>query len=440
MTVDASGPRSVEPSNRRTAGLRSEYSACVWVPLFALRCEEHRHPHLALHPWALLAPDDTRRLWQVSHSARRAGAKAGMTVSQAIGLCPTLTLREPDPVYYDEQFTKLLMALDNVSPVVEPEELGRAYVGVDGLEKLFGSPEQQLEAIAQAVWGGREAVSDGQLPPLTAPDRSVYRLGWGRGKFISWLAATKAKPGNQVVVSEAHRIEFLRAQPISLVQIDPDTHRRLWQLGFKTLGELARLPEAALVTQFGKEGRRLWLLASGTTNDPVIGRIKPQPIVAEIDFPTPVADSSMLSHALDRLIERALRDPRRTGWRVKEVRVRAIVEHGVSWIIRVTLKDPSANRVHIALPIKTHLARTPPTGAVITIIVEFTAFVCGTDELQLFARDATSAARAGRQRALRSAVNEIKIRFKRSALYHIVEVHPWSRIPERRYALIDYDP
>jgi hypothetical protein len=74
------------------------------------------------------------------------------------------------------------------------------------------------------------------------------------------------------------------------------------------------------------------------------------------------------------------------------------------------------------------------------LAVEFLDFARGTDELQLFARDATSAARAGRHRALHTAAHEIRTRFKRSLLHHVVEVQPWSRIPERRYALIDFEP
>jgi DNA polymerase-4/protein ImuB len=86
------------------------------------------------------------------------------------------------------------------------------------------------------------------------------------------------------------------------------------------------------------------------------------------------------------------------------------------------------------------LEQAPPAGAVEFLAVEFTAFAPGTAELQLFARDAASAARAGRHEALRGAVDEIKTRLSRSMLYRIIEVHPWSRIPERRYALIDFDP
>src|SRR5438876_10120221 len=133
----------------RTPHLASASAACCWIPLFALRCEAARRsePGSPPQPGALLSPEDPRRLWQVSPLARHAGVKPGMTVSQAIGLCPALKLCEPDPVHYDEQFEQLIAALAAVSPVVEPVELGRAYVGTDGLERLYGSPQQIVEEI-----------------------------------------------------------------------------------------------------------------------------------------------------------------------------------------------------------------------------------------------------------------------------------------------------
>src|SRR5690242_11571989 len=99
----------------RPPKLTSDSAACCWIPLFALRCEVARRPELAsLQPLALLAPDTSRRLWQVAPLARRAGVKPGMTVSQAIGLCPILKLCDPDPVHYDEQFSGLLAELGHV--------------------------------------------------------------------------------------------------------------------------------------------------------------------------------------------------------------------------------------------------------------------------------------------------------------------------------------
>jgi len=436
----------------------SSQAVCVWIPLFGLRCEAARRPELASQPGALLAPDASRRVvWQVSPLARQVGVRPGMTVSQAIGLCPALVLCEPDPVHYDERFAQLLAALARVSPVVEPAELGMAYVGTDGLEGLYGRPERQVEFVIRVlnaecgmrnaelqceVVHQREAAQHDPYPdiPHSAFRIPHFRIGSGRGKFVAWVAATRAKPGGAFIVPPGEEGAFLASQPVAVLPLDPDAHRRLRLLGLRTLGRLAALPEEAIVSQFGRAGRRWWRLAAGATADPVVGRVLPEPISASLTFFTPVADQEILVLALERLIERALRHPRRTGWRVQVVRARAELEHAASWLAAATLKDPSADRDHIAAPLKTRLAQAPPAGAVERLVVEFTAFTPGTAELQLFARDAGAAARAGRLRALRSAVQEITLRLKRPMLHHIIAVQPWSRLPERRYALIDYEP
>jgi len=425
----------------RPTHLTSDGAACCWIPLFPLRCETARQPELASLPVALVGPDDTRRVWQLSSLARHAGVKPGMTVSQAIGLCPALKLCEPDPVHYDAQFSRLLTALGQVGPVIEPAELGRAYVGTDGLEGLYGAPEKIVEAIKCGVRSAEcGIVEESPLAHSALPTpHSALRVGWGNGKFVSWVAATRARPGEAVIVRSGEEGKFLAAQPLAALPLDSDTHRRLRQLGIRTLGALAALPEEAVVSQFGRAGRRLWLLAAGRIAERVVGRVAPEPIVAALAFFSAVGERELLVHALDRLIERALRDPRRSGWRVQVVRARAELEHGASWLVEATLKDPSADRARIAAPLTTQLERSPPPGAVERLVVEFTAFVPGTAELQLFARDAQAAARAGRRRALRSAAQEIKLRLKRSLLYHVIEVQPWSRLPERRYALIDFE-
>ncbi len=418
----------------------SSLAACVWIPLFPLRCEEARHEGLVGYPTALLAPDTTRKLWQVSPLARHAGVKPGMTVSQAIGLCSTLRLIEPDPVHYDERFANLLSALTEVSPVVEAAELGLAYVGVDGLEGIYGSREKIIEALKKTLecW-------------------NVGRIGLGPGKFIAWVAASRTKPGEAIVVPVGEEQKFLASQPVSVLPLDPDTHRRLRQLGIRSLGALAALPEAAVTAQFGALGKRLWRLAAGRIAEPVAGSIAPEPIVAALTFFTPVGERELLVHSLDQLIARALKHPRRIGWRVHAVRLRADIEcvemnenagRGAaccaptnrSWLVNVLLKDPTADGDRIAAPLKTRLEQSPPTGAVERLVLEFTAFAPGTAELQLFARDAQAAARAGQQRALQTAAREIRMRVQRACLYHIIEVQPWSRLPERRYALIDYEP
>jgi DNA polymerase-4/protein ImuB len=420
--------------------LTSEYALCCWIPLFALRLEQARRPELASRPAALLTADATRRVWQLSSLARRAGVRPGMTVSRAIGLCPTLRLCEPDPVFYEEQYARLVAALGRVSPVVEPVELGRAFVGTDGLEGVHGGIEGVIEAI-KCVVGGEWYLSVPNGAPMP-PERTTHhspRLGWGKGKFISWTAACRARPGECVIVKPGEEGPFLAAQPLAALPIDPDTHRRLRQLGVRTLGRLAALPEDAVAAPFGDAGRRLWRLATGRTVEPVTGRPAPEPVAAQLTFYAPVNDRALLARALDRLLDRALASPRRVGWRVQTVRLSAALERGGSWSVAVTLRDPTARREQIAAPLLVRWDAAPPAGAVERLTVEFTALASGTTELQLFARDAAAAARAGRRRALRAAMREILLRLRRPMLYRVIALEPWSRIPERRYALIDLD-
>jgi DNA polymerase-4/protein ImuB len=388
-----------------------------------------------------------------------------MTVSQAIGLCPTLRLIEPDPVHYDEQFSRLLFTLHDMSPVVEPGELGLAYVGVDGLAGIFGTQRKIVAAIKRTLEGWNVGMSEAGST-VQHSNIPTFRLGFALGKFTAWVAASRAKPGEAIVVPPGDEQQFLASQPIAVLPLDADMHRRLRQLGIRTLGALATIPEPAITAQFGAIGKQLWQLAAGRITESVEGRVAPEPIVAALTFFTPVGERELLVHALEQLIARALKHPRRIGWRVHALRLRADLECGDvignggrdaaccaptkacsapthrSWMVNVLLKDPTADGDRIAAPLKVRLEQSPPTGAVERLVLEFTAFAPGTAELQLFARDAQAAARAGQQRALRLAAREVRMRAKggRANLYHVIEVQPWSRLPERRYALIDYEP
>jgi len=354
---------------------RSDFAACVWVPLFPLQCEEQKEPELMGRPTAVLSPEDGRRLWQVSAIARRDGVKSGMTISQGMALCSSLVICKPDPAYYESHFADLILRLTEMSPIVEPAELGRAFLGADGLERLFGTPEQQLAMLARILG---ETFHD-------------FRLGWGKGKFVAWVAASQAKTGSGVVVHDNERLQFLSSQSIAVLPVALPMRERLFRLGIRTLGQLASFPEPAIVSQFGKEGRQGWQLAAGWINDAVTGRYTPDPITLKMDFPNPLTDRLLVLQALEHLIEQAFRHPRRIGYLVRSVRVEAVLEQGSSWMAKATFKNPLANHTSVLEPFAMRLERTPPNGPIEQLVIEFTVLVPGTTELQLFARDATSA-------------------------------------------------
>src|SRR5256886_3292297 len=112
--------------------------------------------------------------------------------------------------------------------------------------------------------------------------QSAIRVGWGLGKFVSWVAACRARPGEAVIVQPGEEVQFLASQPLAVLSLDPDTHRRLRQLGIATLGRLAALPQEAVVSQFGAAGRRMWRLAAGGGGRRGMGRAGAPPRLAAL--------------------------------------------------------------------------------------------------------------------------------------------------------------
>ncbi len=428
-----------EGARQTLPGRGSRSALCLWLPTFELRLELVRSPALDATSVALLSTEGgTRRaLWQVSERAAEAGVRPGQLVSQAVSLCPSLTLLEPDPAHYDAAQDALLEVLAELTPVVEPAGRGRFFLGMDGLARLYGSPPNQVHRVQRALFR-----------VLPGPLVAATRAGLAPGKFGAWVAATEARPGEPVIVPEAGLSAFLAGRSIGALPVAEATLDRLERLGVKTLGELVRFPTPALVGQFGEEGGRARAWATGERIDAVRPCHRPRPVRVALDFAVPVGQVETLHSALDRLLERALARPERRGRSVAAVRVVGRLEGGGSWMVEVVLREPTARRESLAFPVRARMGITPPTRPVEALAVELFRFGPPSSQTGLFDRkDEAGRSEGGREladgevpHALRDAVRELKLRLGHSPLYRVVEVDPLSRIPERRHALLSFDP
>ncbi len=441
LLLDMEGARGSSPLfSPSLPGLPgSRQALCVWLPTFELRLDLVRSPELDATSVALLSPGEgTRRtLWQVSERAADAGARPGQMVSQAISLCPSLTLLEPDPAHYDAAQEEMVEALMELSPVVEPAGPGRVFVGMDGLERLYGPPSQQVMRALQAL-----------LEVFPRPLVAATRMGRAPGKFGAWVAATRSGPGRPVLVGEADLPSFLASCPVSVLPVDPLMIQRLERLGIATLKQLAALPQSALVSQFGLQGRKAVEWATGRRLDPVRPLHRPQPIRVSLDLPSPAGRTETLHGALDRLLEKALARPDRRGRSIRGVRLRARLEGGGSWSVEAILREPAARRESLAFPLRGKMALSPPPRAVESLAVELFQFGAATTQPGFFDRkeeggreaEGTELEEGSVPPSLREAVRELKLKLGHSPLYRVVEMDPWSRIPERRYALLSFEP
>ncbi len=428
---------SALPASGHLPGSRT--ALCLWIPTFELRLELVRTPELDATSVALLEPgEETRRtLWQVSERAAEAGARPGQLVSQAISLCPSLTLLEPDPAHYDAAQEEMVEALMELSPVVEAAGAGRIFLGMDGLERLHGPPPRQVNLALSALL----KVFPGHLAAAT-------RVGMTRGKFGAWVAAARSRPGRPVLISREKLPAFLATCPVSTLPVDPLMIQRLERLGIMTLKDLLALPEPALVGQFGMDGKRAREWASGRRLDPVRPLLRPRPIRVSLSFPTPAGRTGTLHGALDRLMEKALARRARRGRSVQGVRLRARLEGGGSWSVEAVIREPTARREALTFPLRGKMSISPPPRAVESLAVELFRFGPATSQPGFFDRKEEGGRESGGMaleegavpHALREAVKELKLKLGFSPLYRVVEMDPWSRIPERRYALLNFEP
>jgi len=394
---------------------------CLRIPYFALRITLPDAPHLDGHPLVLSNPQSGRAVvLDATPEALEKGIRPGMTLREVNVLCPTTVILNPDPVQEAKISQRIQEQLEELSPLVEPdaEEQGCWYIDLRGLERHYGTHEQ----VAQCVLACAN-------PILRA------RTGIATGKFTARVAAGMARAGGVRIVTDEQAPNFLAGASVRWLPLPADVIRQLERLGILTLGTFTNLPGRKVAARFGPAGRVAWELARGRDDRPVIPPPRTQSVVERLAMPVPATSREMLLIGLRQMVTRAFGQPALRGRHVRQVELHATLEgEPRSWERTLTLKEPSGrDRVIHALALRLQDIEMP--GPVEMVTVEFSGI---TDEV---ARQATFPMMGPRATApLTAAIHQLKHRYGLSPVYHVVEVEPWSRIPERRHALISYDP
>lgn len=440
--------------------------ACLLIPTFALACELAEHPELAREPVAM-AVVDGRTVLEASPSAARCGVRAGQRLAEALACCPHLLTVEARPAFYQRQFVALLDALERVSPAVEPGPLGVAYADLRGLARLsVGLARQPNPPAPFPMWeGGAWSTSvstamsplpvlgrgrgRGPAPGLPTPQDALVqallacapaafrpRLGVGPGKFPAMVAAHRAGPGGVSALPAEGAAAALASVSVELLPVSEDVKRRLRLLGLDGLGALAALPKAAVAAQFGPTGARAWELAQGRDPEPVRPRPRSETIVVHVSFDAPIGSRETILAAAEQLIGRALRTLARQQRAARRAVLWAATERGQSWERVVTFKEALSGRARLWTALKPVLEQAVFPGPVAELALELAALVPQSGRQGVLWVDG----RRRQREHLLEALRQLKARYGHCPVGRVVEVEPWSRIPERRAALIAFEP
>jgi protein ImuB len=391
--------------------------ACLAIPGFELRAALRKRPSLTLAP-AALAPTEGEEplIGSVTAAAHQAGVRPGQRMGEALATCPKLILVEPDPASAERDWEDIVRCLEDSGFAAESAQLGTAYFDTRGVERLYGGLEPALKRALAAVGSHWDA-----------------RVGAAGRRFAALAAANVARPGQALIVADERAQEFLAPLPLRLLGLDERRRHELEALGVKRVGQLAGLPGAAVAERLGPDGRSAWGQARGGTRGRIRGRRPPAEIFEVLEFPEAVGNELTLRRALATLIERALNRPERADRFVRKVALSARLVGGASWRRTLTFRDAAAEPERLRIAIGPKLNDLP--APVMALRLELTELTQETGhQLEL-----VKAQGGELQTRLKEGLRQVKASTGGGAVASVVEVAPWSRIPEARALFVPRD-
>jgi protein ImuB len=391
--------------------------ACLAIPGFELRAALRSRPQLSLRPAALAPAEGTEPLLgPVTAAAEASGIRPGMRLGEALALCPSLVLVEPDPQGSGREWEGILRRLEDAGIAVSPAEPGCAFFETRGVERLYGGVEAALGRALSAVGPSWDA-----------------RIGAAERKFAALAAAHVARPGQVLLVSDERTREFLAPLPLDLLPLAEDEQQELKELGVRKLGELAGLPGGAVAERLGPQGRRAWSLARGGDRRRIRGRRPPSELVERLEFPDAVGNELTLRRAFNVLLDRLLARPEREQRFARKVAIAARLVGGASWRRTITLREPTIERDRLRAALGPKLAELP--APVVELRLELVELTTSTGQQLELVRSAG----AELDTRLSEGLRQVRASTGSGSVNTVVEVAPWSRIPEARALFVPRD-
>src|SRR4030095_9218208 len=191
-----------------------------------------------------------------SYEAKAHGVDTAMGGARARRLRPQAIVVEPRMSAYSAASKALFRVFEDTPPLCEGLSIDEAFLDVRGLKRLSGTPVEIAKRLRREV---RKQVG----LPVT--------VGVARTKFLAKVASGVAKPDGLLIVPPERELAFLHPLDVErLWGVGKVTAAKLRGRGITTVGQVARLGEATLISMLGRAaGRQLHALAHNRDPRPV---------------------------------------------------------------------------------------------------------------------------------------------------------------------------
>ena len=184
-----------------------------------------------------------------SYEARKFGVHSSIPMAKARRLCAHGVFLPVRMERYKEVSDRVFGIFRRYTPLVEPVSLDEAFLDITASVRLFGPPEEIARKIRAEV---------------RAETGLTVSAGVASSKFVAKIASDMNKPDGLTVVPRGKEQEFLGPLQVGrLWGVGEATRSALAEMGVQTIGDLAGVPEEAVVRKLGKHGAHLHRLAHG---------------------------------------------------------------------------------------------------------------------------------------------------------------------------------
>jgi DNA polymerase-4 len=277
----------------------------VDMDAFFASVETRSDPRLAARPLAVEGgPGPRGVVTTASYPAREFGVRSGMSMAEALRLCPGLLVLPVDPPKYIHESLAVLAVLDRFSPRVEPASIDEAYL--------------ELPPVPESQWERRAAGVAEAIRGAVSRERGLScSVGAAANKLGAKMVSALAKPGGVRAVPPEKFLVVFGEKPVSVIPgVGPRTTEELAKLGIATVGDLSHARPERLRPVFGRWSAMLPGQASGEGAETVIAageEAPPKSAGHETTFARDVADAVYLRATIWLLADRVARRLRLYG-------------------------------------------------------------------------------------------------------------------------------
>ena len=394
--------------------------ACVKIPHLPLQCEASRRSNPRARIVIVYHGEESRPV--VLDASPNARIQRGTSLVRAMSQHPKALVIRADEALYDARWNAIIESLLNVSDRVEDATRGTAFVAIDGLSELYGGQNGTVTAIS-------EAVAKHGLDAL---------IGVAPGRFAAYCAAINAQPFKPIRLPN-NLIEvkqFLAPMSVDLLPLETRAIELMRDFALDTMGDLAMQSVSALQAQLGPDGRRAWELVNGIDRSRLNAIERSETVVDALQFPWPVASMDAISFGIRTLMERAFASVNRINKAVGRMDLTWEMSDSERWNYSHVFKEPTEAAMLAHSVVMTHVETvvqsdsSPIRSPVEAIRVELSRLGAGRAEQSGFWNEHEKG-------DLDTALRQLSAKMQASPIKTVVDVEPWSRIPERRQALAE---